>query len=275
MCKKTKEGDAMQDRKERIQALLKRYELPIWSVLSFVGFLVVWQLISQTKGGGVIFAPPSAIARRLVEYAEKGTLWQHAGISLFRVLAGFGLGFFTAIPIAFLLGWYRPFRLFFEPWLNFIKSIPPLAYIPLVVVAAGIGEKAKVTVIFIACFLSSVITIYQGVMNVDETLIKAARVLGARDAVMFFQVIVPASLPFIITAMKLGLSAALTTLLASEMTGAVNGLGTMIQTASQYLQMDVVLMGIVVIGVIGVLLQTVARLIENRLTGWQEKRDGR
>ena len=143
------------------------------------------------------------------------------------------------------------------------------------VVAAGIGEKAKVTVIFIACFLSSVITIYQGVMNVDETLIKAARVLGARDAVMFFQVIVPASLPFIITAMKLGLSAALTTLLASEMTGAVNGLGTMIQTASQYLQMDVVLMGIVVIGVIGVLLQTVARLIENRLTGWQEKRDGR
>lgn len=247
----------------------------IWSILSFAGFLLVWQLISMTEAGGIIFASPAAVAKRIIEYTGEGTLWKHTSASLYRVLAGFAFGFLAAIPISFLMGWYKPFRALVEPWLLFIKRIPPLAYIPLVVVAAGIGERAKIIVIFIACFLTSVITIYQGVMNVDETLIKAAKVLGAKDVDMFFKVVVPASTPFIITAMKLSLSAALTTLLASEMTGAVKGLGTMIQTASQYLQMDVVLMGIVIIGVIGIALQVIASLVEKKLTGWQERRNGK
>ncbi|MEG2002781.1 MAG: ABC transporter permease, partial [Clostridia bacterium] len=179
----------------------------------------------------------------------------------------------ASIPMAFLIGWYKPFRLIVEPWIKFIKSIPPIAYIPLVVVGAGIGEKAKIVVIFIACFLTCVITIYQGVLNVDETLIKAAKVLGAKDTDMFIKVVVPASLPFIMTAMKLGLSASLTTLVAAEMTGAMTGLGTMIQSASQYFQMDIVLLGILVIGVMGMILQALVELLEKKLTGWQEKRE--
>ena len=100
-------------------------------------------------------------------------------LTLFRVIAGFSLGFVISIPIAFLMGWYAPFRNLVAPWVQFVRNIPPLAYIPLVITGAGVGEKAKVIVIFIASFLVLVVTIYQGVCNVDATLIKAARVLGA------------------------------------------------------------------------------------------------
>ena len=129
----------------------------------------------------------------------------------------------------------------------------------------------EITVIFIGSFLIMLVTIYQGVLNVDETLIKAAKVLGASDREIFFTVIVPASLPFIMTALRLGLATALTSLVAAEMTGASDGLGVMIQTASQYFQMKTVLMGILIIGAVGMILEKVVKLIERKLTSWQEK----
>ena len=251
----------------------KKHSHLCWSVLSLAIAMSVWQLISMTEGGGMVFSPPIEVFSRMGDYFMNGKLWEHTSVSLMRVLGGFGIGFILSIPMAFLIGWYKPFRLIVEPWIRFVKSIPPIAYIPLVVAGVGIGESSKILVIFIACFLTSVITIYQGVLNVDETLIKAAKVLGAKDSDMFIKVVVPASLPFIMTAMKLGLSASLTTLVAAEMVGAVGGLGTMIQGASQYFQMDVVLMGIVVIGIMGLVLQSVVEFLEKKLTSWQEKRE--
>jgi len=137
-------------------------------------------------------------------------------------------------------------------------------------VGAGVGEQAKVIVIFIATFLVLVVTIYQGVCNVDTTLIKAARVLGAKDRDIFFRVVIPASTPFIFTGARLGLSAALTTLVAAELTGASKGLGMMIQKASGYYDMATVLLGIILIGIIGMALEKLVKFLERRLTGWQE-----
>lgn len=259
-------------KKEKFSLFISNIPHGIWVLLSAFLFILVWKLISMTESGGVVFASPWEIVQAAVKYAKKGLLWTNAGASLYRVLTGFLIGFVAAVPIAFLMGWYKTFRLLVEPWIQFIRNIPPIAYIPLVIVAAGVGEKAKIVVIFIASFLTMVITIYQGVLNVDETLIKAGRVLGANDRVMFFKIVVPASTPFIITALRLGLSSSLTTLVAAEMTGASMGLGTMIQTSSQYFEMDVVLMGIVIIGIIGLVLQNVVKLLEKKVTGWQEKR---
>ena len=117
-----------------------------------------------------------------------------------------------------------------------------------------------------------VVTIYQGVRNVDNTLIKAARVFDATDAQLFFNVIVPASVPFILTGVRLGLATALTTLVAAELTGAATGLGTMIQQAGMYFQMDVVLLGIIIIGIIGFIFDKIVLLLEKKLTSWQEVR---
>lgn len=112
---------------------------------------------------------------------------------------------------------------------QFHRNIPPLAYVPLVVIGVGVGRTPQVIVIWLATFLTMTVTIFQGVINVDETLIKAARVLGAKDSDLFVKVIFPATTPFIITAIRLGISTALTTLIAAESTGAVAGLGMRIK----------------------------------------------
>ena len=248
-------------------------KVPHWALLinSIVLFIILWKLISMTERGGFVFAAPEVILKTLIDSAKSFPFWKHLGISLFRVISGFLLAFVAAVPVAFLMGWYKSIRSVFEPWVQFIRCIPPIAYLPLVIVAVGVGESSKITVIFIGSFLIMLVTIYQGVLNVDETLIKAAKVLGASDREIFFTVIVPASLPFIMTALRLGLATALTSLVAAEMTGASDGLGVMIQTASQYFQMKTVLMGILIIGAVGMILEKVVKRSERKLTSWQEK----
>ena len=241
-----------------------------WMCLSLAAAILLWILIASSKAGGVIFAEPWEVAETAVYKIKDGTLWGHVGISLFRVLTGFSIGFLLSIPIAILMGWYGPFRRIVEPWIQFVRNIPPLAYIPLVITGAGVGEKAKVIVIFIASFLVMVVTIYQGVCNVDTTLIKAAKVLGAGSRDIFFQIVIPASTPFILVGARLGLSASLTTLIAAELTGPSKGRGMMIQKAQGYYDMSTVLLGILIIGIIGLTMEKFIRFLERRLTGWQE-----
>lgn len=241
-----------------------------WMMISVIAAFLLWILAASTQAGGVIFAEPWEVVGKLVAKLKDGTLWPNIYISLFRVTVGFLCGFVASIPVAFLMGWYAPFRNLVAPWIQFVRNIPPLAYIPLVIAGAGVGEKAKIIVIFIASFLVLVVTIYQGVCNVDVTLIKAAKVLGAADRDIFFRVVIPASLPFILVGARLGLSASLTTLVAAELTGASKGLGMMIQKAQGYYDMATVLMGILIIGVIGLTFEQVVRYLERKLTGWQE-----
>lgn len=265
----------MNSKKEKSKLSIMLTSVPDagWVFISLLMAGALWLIISMSDAGGVVFAPPWVVFKKLVDKIADGTLWVHIGYSLFRVLVGFGLGFIASIPVAFLMGWYAPIRNIVEPWIQFVRNIPPLAYIPLVIVGAGVGEKAKIVVIFIACFLILVVTIYQGVLNVDVTLIKAARVLGANDKDIFLKVVIPASTPFIFTGARLALAAALTTLVAAELTGASKGLGVMIQKASGYYDMGTVLMGIIVIGIIGITFEKIVKLLERRLTGWQEKID--
>ncbi len=248
------------------------YAIPanVWLAISIATAFVIWILIEATEAGGVIFASPAEVFAKLIQRLQDGSLWEHIYMSLFRVITGFMIGFVASIPIAFLMGWYAPFRNLVAPWIQFIRNIPPLAYIPLVIAGAGVGENAKIIVIFIASFLVLVVTIYQGVCNVDVTLIKAARVLGASDRDIFFKVVIPASTPFILVGARLGLSASLTTLVAAELTGASKGLGMMIQKAQGYYDMATVLMGILIIGIIGLTFEQIVRYLERSLTGWQE-----
>ncbi len=167
------------------------------------------------------------------------------------------------------MGWYRTFRNLVDPWIQFFRTIPPIALIPMVILLMGTGEKAKITVIFITSFLVMTVTVYQGVRNIDMTLVKAAYTFGASDLSIFAQVVIPYSFPFILTAARLGVSTALTTLIAAEMTGTFYGLGSMIQTAQIYFRMDKVLLGIICIGAIGFVLDRLLLLAEKRITRWK------
>lgn len=239
-------------------------------VISFAVLLILWAAVSSMSGVGKVIVPPERVLKAFVTNSASGYLWIQIRDSLIRVLSGFALGLICSIPVAFLLGWYEQFRVIVEPWIQFFRTIPPIALIPVVIATCGIGTSAKVVIIFISVFLTMVVTIYQGVKNVDLTLIKAARVFDANDAQIFANVIVPAAFPYILTGVRLGLASALTTLVAAELTGAATGLGMMIQQAGMYFRMDVVLLGIIVIGVIGLIFDKLVLLLEKKLTAWQE-----
>ena len=167
------------------------------------------------------------------------------------------------------MGWYPKIRKFLEPWIQFFRTIPPIALIPLVILAMGLGEKPKYTIIFLTSFLVMVVTIYQGIKEVDLTLVKAAYTFGATDRNLFLDIMIPAAFPFILVGARLGIATALTTLIAAEMTGTIYGIGARIQGAQQFMDVPIVLLGIITIGVIGYVLDWLLLFAEKKLTRWK------
>lgn len=247
----------------------RRTKLRLLNAVSIVGGIAIWWAMSLA---GLQFPTPPEVVSKAVELWQDGVLQRDVLASLGRVLTGFLIGSAVAIPVGFLMGWYTVARGLFEPWIQFFRTIPPLALLPLVLVLMGIGELPKVFVIFLAAFLACVISTYQGVVGVDKTLINAARVLGAKDGRIFLRVVVPASTPFILVGMRVGLGSAWATLVAAELLAAQAGLGYRMQQAQLYYDIATIFVGIVAIGVLGLVMDRLLLLAETRLTGWQERR---
>ena len=245
-----------------------------WLLISLAVALLVWTALSFGEKTGRSFCHPWEIPGIFMTVAfERGILLSDIASSLLTVVAGYLIGFVIALPLAILMAWYRPVRYVVQPWIQFIRNIPPLAYVPLIVLMLGVGRQPQITVITISTTLIMSITIYQGVVNIDETLIKAARVLGAKDKDVFVRVIAPASLPFILTAARLGASTALTTLIAAESVGSGLGLGMRIRAFNSNYEPGPMLLYIIIIGIIGLIIEKLIKLVERKLTGWQEKRE--
>lgn len=249
---------------------LKKYG---WLTLSLLIAMLVWYLLSINPRTARSFPNVGLVIESITTMMGRGVFWTDISSSLTSVLLGFVFGFILSLPVAILMAWYKPVRNIIEPWIQFIRNIPPLAYVPLVVISAGVGRVPQVIVITIATFLTMTVTIYQGVLNLDPTLVKAARILGANDRDIFVRVIAPATLPFIMTAIRLGSSVALTTLIAAESTGASAGLGMRIRALNNSFESPPMLLYIIVIGIIGLVIEKGVKLLEGRLTAWQEKRD--
>ncbi|QUH02235.1 ABC transporter permease [Saccharopolyspora erythraea] len=247
----------------------RRFAVPLAlnAVSVLLGVGLWWALAALGVG---IPAPPE-VAGKAGEMIADGTLLQDTSASLARVLAGFALGTALAIVLGFLMGWYGLVRSLTEPWVQFFRTIPPLAIIPLAIVLMGIGEVPKIFVIFLAAFLACVISTLQGVVTVDRTLINAARVLGAGDATIFRRVVVPASSPFILVGMRVGLGSAWATLVAAELIAAQEGLGYRMQNAQLYYDLPTIFVSLITIGILGLVMDRLLLLAERKLTGWQER----
>ena len=235
----------------------------LYRVLLIVGILmgpVIWYIVTR-------FDKP--VWEVTVQRIRDGYFFKDIWASLKRVLSGYALGMACAIPMGFLMGWYKAFRSLTESWIQFFRTIPPIATIPIMVVAFGVGERSKVAIIFIAAFLTSSITIYQGIKEIDTTLIKAAYTFGARDGDIFLYVTLPATFPYILVAARTALAGSFTTLIAAEMTGATIGLGARIQIASGAARIDIVMMGIICIGILGFIFDRLLLWIEKLLTRWK------
>lgn len=241
-------------------------------LLNFVAFafaVAIWWAITAAKL--VVLPGPFEVFQRALQLIANGQLPLDIVSSLRRVLTGFLLGVALAVPVGFLMGWYRVARALIEPYIQFFRMVPPLAVIPLAIVTMGIDETPKIFVIFLASFLSSVVATYQGVIGVDRTLINAARVLGARDRVIFPRVIIPASLPFILVGVRIGLGSAWATVVAAELIAAQSGLGFRMQQAQLYYDLSTIFVSLITIGVLGLLMDRLVQAAERHLTRWQER----
>lgn len=214
---------------------------------------------------------PVDVAARFWQLLVDGNLLLHAYMSTQRVFIGVILGTACAVPVGFLLGWYRGLRRFMDPLINFFRALPPIALIPLVIVYFGIGETAKVIILFYAAFFASVIVMYEGISQISPLYIRVARTLGATDFEIFLRVIVPLAVPHALTALRVALGVAWATLVASELVAAQQGLGAVIQEASAYFQLDTIYMGIICIGFIALLMDIALRALSQRLLSWQER----
>jgi NitT/TauT family transport system permease protein len=239
------------------------------NLLSAVIGIAIWWFLADH---GYKLPTPPEVAKKGWELIKDGTLATDTLASLRRVLIGFLLGVVVAVPVGFLMGWYAVGRALIEPWVQFFRTIPPLALLPLTIVLLGIDETPKIFVIFLASFLSSVIATFQGVVSVDRTLINAARVLGGNDLTVFARVVVPASTPFILVGMRVGLGSSWATLVAAELIAAQEGLGFRMHQAQLYYDLPTIFVVVITIGVLGLVMDRILLVAERRLTVWQERR---
>ena len=214
---------------------------------------------------------PAQVGAKLTELMFTDRLAVDILRSTQRVTLGVGLGILVAVPVGFLIGWYKSARTFLDPLINFFRALPPIALIPLVVVYFGIDEPAKVIILFYASFFAGVIVMYEGVAQISPIFIKVARTLGASESEIFFRVIVPLTMPHILTALRVALGVAWATLVASELVAAQQGLGALIQSAGAFFQIDVIYVGIVCIGTVALSMDLALRALTRRLIRWQDR----
>ncbi|WP_343565360.1 ABC transporter permease [Kiloniella sp. b19] len=244
--------------------------------------------ITMTAKGSLNFSPysglqmepiwlpsPEAVVARLINIASDGyqnfTLWEHLGWSLWRVIAGFTLGTLVGIPLGYAMGLSGWMRGWFDPIVEFMRPVPPLALIPLVIIWFGIWETGKIVLLFLASLWVMTIAARAGVSGVNITKVHAAYSLGANKRQVLWHVIVPNSLPEIFTGARVAMGVCWGTVVAAELVAAQKGAGMMIIAASKFQLTDIVLMGIILIGMIGYGIDVLMRFAERFLVPWKGK----
>jgi taurine transport system permease protein len=258
-----------------LRAAIMRRGVPI-TLISTLALLLAWFLVTQFKLVAPLFLPsPFDVATQFYTVAVDGfsnaTLLQHVGTSLFRVLTAFLIATAIGVPLGLAMGLNRWVKGIFSPPIQLYWPVPPLAYLPLVIIWFGIGETAKVILLTLAMFAPIVISAQAGVRSVAPGRIQAAQSLGAGKAQIFRHVVLPSALPEILTGLRLGIGSGWATLVAAELVAATKGLGFMTLSAAQFLVTDVVFVGILTIAALATIFLTALRLLERRLTPWKDQ----
>ncbi len=246
------------------------------NVISIAFFFALWWVASHLGWIKPLFLPkPEAIwgaFREAINGDLDGhPLWIHFGWSVTRVTAAFALAVILGVPIGVAMGVSRIMRGLFDPPIEFYRPLPPLAYLPLMIIWFGIGELAKIILLFLAIFAPVALSARAGVKSVSQEQIQAARSMGASPGQVIGHVILPGALPEILVGLRIGMGVGWTTLVAAEMVAADAGLGKMVFNASNFLRTDVVVLGILMIGLIAYAFEMLMRFIERRAAPWKGK----
>ncbi len=244
------------------------------SISAVLALILLWYIVTTQQWIDELFLPsPQMIWARLQDLISGGymgiALSEHILASLGRMLVALFAAVIIAIPLGLCMGQSRRVSAVMDPFIEFYRPIPPLAYLPLIVIWCGIGELSKVLLIFLAIFAPVVIATATGVRTVDPAKIRAAQSLGATRIQIVRHVVIPSALPQMLTGIRIGLGVGWSTLVAAELVGASEGLGFMVQSSSQLLATDVVFIGIFIIALIACALELGLRYLQKRWVPWQ------
>lgn len=250
------------------------FRRPLLGAVSVVTLLILWIVLTVT---GTLdparFPRPSDVWRAAVQLSNAGyaggTLWWQVWYSSRLVVLGFIVAVATGVPLGLVMGTSRRAEAFINPTFLLIRPIPPLAWIPLAILWFGLGDAAKIFVIWFAAFVPALINAYTGVRTVDPTLIAAARVHGASRWQVMREVIIPGALPLVFTGLRLSLQASWTTLVAAELVGAFFGLGRVLIIASQDIYPGMIAYAMAWIAVLGAVMTAALGLLEKRAMPWR------
>ncbi|WP_429134181.1 taurine ABC transporter permease TauC [Aeromonas hydrophila] len=244
------------------------------SLLTLCALLALWWLVARLGLISPLFLPPPAqVLQQFATLAGPqgfmdATLWQHLAASLKRILIALVAATLCGVTVGLAMGLSPTLRGMLDPLIELYRPVPPLAYLPLMVIWFGIGETSKVLLIYLAIFAPVAMATLAGVQGAKQVRLRAARALGANRWQVLWYVIVPGALPDILTGLRIGLGVGWSTLVAAELIAATRGVGFMVQAAGEFLATDVVLAGILVIALIAFTLELGLRALQRRLTPW-------
>lgn len=234
---------------------------------SVVAAILLWQVGASMYARPIFFPTPLAVLDAGVDLARDGTLMGHVGSSIGRILAGFLLGSVIGAPLGLLMGYMPVVNALLQPYVQFFRFIPAIAWLTPAVIWLGIGEEPKVAVIVYVTLFIVTLNAIVGVSNVSPNRLWAARSLGASPVDVFRRVVVPSSMPFILTGMRLAMGNAFATVVAAEMIAADTGIGYLIHSSRLWMATEVIFLGVVLLGVLGYLTDLLFRVLIKRWAG--------
>ena len=247
----------------------------IMTVLAFASLLIVWELVSRFTKAGLFLPPASLILEKFIlsfkEPIGKYTMLTHIGVSLYRVGVAFGLSTVFGIALGVSMGYSKLAEAILKPIFEFIRPIPPLAWIPMSILWFGLGDKSKFFIIFLGCFCFITVNTYEGTKNVDKTLIGAARMLGASERQVFFDIVLPSSVPYIFAGLQIAVTAGWSAVVGAEMVHSNEGVGWLIVMGMTYGKTVQIMVGMLAIGLVGFVLATGMAKLERRLCAWNNQ----
>lgn len=243
-----------------------------YGALGIFIFMCIWYAATKLTSLGRIMPDPvtvfSGFFKAFVEPIGTKSMALHILISLRRMLIPYVIGGVAGVVIGVLMGWYKVADSIFMPYIQMLRPIPPIAWIPLSIIWFGFGEGSKYFLIFLACFFTIALTTYNGVHSVDETLIRAARMLGAKDSQLFTTIVLPTTVPYIFSGLQVALGSAWATIVAAEMIRSSEGVGWLIVSGQDVGNMTQIMVGIVAIALTGLTITTIMRGVESKLCAW-------
>ncbi|HBF37202.1 MAG TPA: ABC transporter permease [Firmicutes bacterium] len=250
---------------------LKDFILNLRKLLGVLVFLLLWEIITQTRIINPAFVPPfSTVVATFASMACSGELFGHIAISLQRAFIGFGLGLLFAIPMGFIIGWFKGFEYYVDPLLQTFRQISTIALLPVFMFLFGIGELSKVALVFWGVQWAVLLNTISGVKSVDPLLVKSARSMCASPFTLFYKVILPSAFPNIFTGIRLSATTSILILTAAEMLGASKGLGFLLFDAETKYQIPRMFSAIVAMAILGVVINYALQMIEKRINRWKE-----